>query len=235
METLRLGSSGTIVQYLQSLLKTLSFYSGKIDGVFGNQTKNAVIVFQREFGITQDGIVGRLTWNKLSTFFYIVPTDIEYGSNILEINSNGFYFKFPFLEQGIIGYSVLKKDLKYFKFGNGSKHFFYFGAIHANEWITAVLLMKFLENLCTAYLNRENIFGYSAVELFNQCSLYVVPLANPDGVDLVVGNLEKYDLNSYNFAKMLALNYPSISFPSGWKANIDGESLINFHLFIFKK
>ncbi len=225
METLKLGSNGTIVQYLQSTLKTLGFYSGTVDGIFGNQTKNAVIIFQREFGISQDGIVGSNTWNKLSSFFYIVPTDISYGSNILEINSKGFASKFSFLEQGNIGYSILGKELKYFKFGNGPKQVFYNGSIHGNEWINTTLLMKFLENLCMAYLNRENIWGYPAVSLFNQYTLYVVPLANPDGVDLVVGNLQKYDLKSYNSAKQLSLNYPSIPFPNGWKANIEGIDL----------
>ena len=124
---------GTIVEYLQSILKTLGFNNGKIDGIFGNQTKNAVIVFQRNFGIAQDGIVGPQTWNKLSNYFYIVPTDISYGSNILSINLEGFARKFPFLEQGNIGYSALGKNLKYLKFGIGKKQVFYSASIHANE------------------------------------------------------------------------------------------------------
>ena len=225
MELLKLGSTGTLVQYLQSTLKTLGFYKGNIDGIFGNQTKNAVITFQREFGIPQDGIVGPNTWNKLSAFFYIVPTDISYGSNILSINSQGFATKFPFLEQGNIGYSVLKKELKYFKFGRGPKQIFYSGAIHGNEWINTTLLMKFLENLCTAYLNRGNIWGYPASSLFNQYTLYVVPLANPDGVDLVVGNIKKYHPQSYNSAQKLSQNYLTIQFTNGWKANIEGIDL----------
>ncbi len=124
---------GVIVEYLQSILKTLGFHKGKIDGIFGNQTKNSVIIFQRNFGIPQDGIVGNQTWNKLSNYFYIVPTDISYGSNILSINLEGFARKFPFLEQGNIGYSALGKNLKYLKFGVGQKQVFYSASIHANE------------------------------------------------------------------------------------------------------
>lgn len=225
METLKLGSTGTLVEYLQSILKTLGFYKGKIDGIFGSQTKSAVIIFQREFGITQDGIVGPNTWNKLSSFFYIVPTDISYGYNILSINLEGFTRKFPFLEQTNIGYSSLGKPLKALRFGRGTKQVFYSSSIHANEWITSVLLMKFLENLSTAYLNQSEIWGYPAVELFNKISLYIVPMVNPDGVDLVVGNTEKYQPDIYNYAKNLSNNYPSIPFPSGWKANINGIDL----------
>lgn len=225
MEILKLGSNGTLVEYLQSTLKTLGFYKGNIDGIFGNQTKSAVITFQREFGISQDGIVGKDTWNKLSNFFYIVPTDISYGSNILSINLEGFSKKYPFLEQGNFGYSALGKNLKYLKFGNGSKQVFYSASIHANEWITSVLIMKFIENLSTAYLNKSTIWGYPAQELFNNYSLYLVPMINPDGVDLVVGNTQKYLPDIYAQAKKLSTNYPSIPFPNGWKANINGIDL----------
>lgn len=225
IETLKLGSTGTLVQYLQSTLKTLGFYNGNIDGIFGNQTKNAVQTFQRNFGITADGIVGTNTWNKLSTFFYIVPTNISYGSNILDINLQGFKSKFPFLEQSNFGYSVLGKELKYIKFGNGNKQIFYNASIHANEWINSVLLMKFLENLATAYLNNTNIWGVPASYLYSTYSLYIAPMVNPDGVDLVVGNLAKYNPQNYENAKKLSQNYPQIPFPQGWKANINGIDL----------
>lgn len=216
---------GTLVQYLQSLLNTLGFYKGQIDGIFGNQTKSAVIVFQREFGISQDGIVGTNTWNKLSNFFYIVPTNIQYGSNILEINLTGFSKKFPFLEIGNIGYSVLRNPIHYIRFGMGPKQVFYQSSIHANEWINTIVLMKFLENLSNAFLNFSSLWGYPAATLFNQYSLYVVPLSNPDGVDLVIGNIEKYNSDIYSYAEKLSRNYPNIPFPSGWKANINGIDL----------
>lgn len=214
METLKIGSTGTLVQYLQSTLKTLGFYKGNIDGIFGSQTKSAVIIFQREFGISQDGIVGPNTWAKLSNFFYIVPTDVSYGHNIFEINLEGFKSKFPFLEQINIGYSALGKQLKAIRFGTGPKQVYYSASYHANEWINSPLLMKFLENLSTAYINRSEIWGYPAIDLFNKISLYVTPMVNPDGVDLVVGNTKQYQPDIYNYAQNLSRNYPSIPFPN---------------------
>lgn len=57
----RLGSSGSEVRQIQEKLKSLGYYNGSIDGVYGTQTKNAVTAFQRNCGITADGICGKTT------------------------------------------------------------------------------------------------------------------------------------------------------------------------------
>ena len=106
--------------------------------------------------------------------------------------------------------------------------------IHTNEWITTPLLMKFLENISKSYVNNMSILGYNARELFSNVSLYIVPMVNPDGVDLVTGLFSENSW-AYTNAKRISNNFPDIPFPNGWKANIEGESLINFHHFIFKK
>lgn len=151
----------------------------------------------------------------------IVPTNRSYTYEILKHNINELKIAYPFLEIGNIGYSVLGKEIPCIKIGNGAKEVLYHASIHANEWITSVVLMKFIENFCRAYIFNTNIYGYSAQNLFNQVSLYIVPMVNPDGVDLVTGNVDKKS-SVYRNYENIAKNFPRISFPDGWKANFNG-------------
>ncbi len=69
-EVLQLGDTGSDISVLQYYLAFIAaFYdtvpSVAVDGVFGRDTLNSVIAFQREFGLRQDGIVGRQTWYAL--------------------------------------------------------------------------------------------------------------------------------------------------------------------------
>lgn len=59
------GSQGDEVRRIQTKLSQLGLYSGSIDGIFGTNTKNAVIAFQKQKGLTADGIVGEKTLKAL--------------------------------------------------------------------------------------------------------------------------------------------------------------------------
>jgi N-acetylmuramoyl-L-alanine amidase len=56
--TLKLGSSGADVEKVQSRLRQWGYYTGAVDGVYGQATADAVKMFQQRNGITPDGVVG---------------------------------------------------------------------------------------------------------------------------------------------------------------------------------
>lgn len=154
----------------------------------------------------------------------IVKINIAYTYRILREEIEELQRKYSFLEIGNIGYSVLGKPIPYIKLGRGEKEVCYSASFHANEWITSVLLMKFIEDFCKAYKNNQEIYGYQARQIFNQTTIYLIPMVNPDGVDLVTGAVET-NSNIYQNYEYIAKNFPAIPFPSGWKANFNGVDL----------
>lgn len=64
-QLLKFGSTGSAVKKLQTFLNALGYNCGTVDGVFGAQTKAAVMAFQKANGLTVDGICGSETWGKL--------------------------------------------------------------------------------------------------------------------------------------------------------------------------
>ncbi len=61
----KVGSSGNEVKEIQQRLKDWGYYTGAVDGKYGEATRTAVVWFQKKHGITADGIVGAQTAEKL--------------------------------------------------------------------------------------------------------------------------------------------------------------------------
>ena len=63
------GSRGVYVMVLQDALNYLGYNSGNIDGLFGPNTRAAVVRFQRDNNLSADGIVGCNTWRRITNKF----------------------------------------------------------------------------------------------------------------------------------------------------------------------
>jgi g-D-glutamyl-meso-diaminopimelate peptidase len=265
---------GTDVMEIQALLQKIGYNPGGIDGIFGPQTQQAVIAFQRDNGLTPDGIIGPNTYRMLEPMllgymrysiqagdtiyglarrFYtttarivtanpglnpynlqigqqiivpfgidVVDTNIAYTYEIMERDIQGLRVRYPFLEVGVAGRSVLGKNLYYIKIGNGPNQVFYNGSHHALEWITTPLLMKFIENFSKAYVDERNIRGYDVRDIWDQSTIYIIPMVNPDGVNLVLNGLQP-DNPYYN--ELIRWNNGSTDFSQVWQANIRGVDL----------
>lgn len=144
-----------------------------------------------------------------------------YGEMIKAIDRLMLYY--PFVEKITIGNSVMGKEIPALKIGTGNTQVCYSGAFHANEWITVPVLLRFAEEFAAAAAAGESLYGVDGRWLYQQVSCYLIPLLNPDGVDLVTGGLTEGSY--YEQAKAIAAAYPEIPFPDGWKANIDGVDL----------
>ena len=143
----------------------------------------------------------------------IVPTNVNYNYSLMSQNLVTLNRTYPFLNVQTVENSVLGKNIYVVKLGKGTKKVFYSASIHANEWITSVLLMKFIEDYCIAYNNNSRLYGYSVRSLFNSVSIYIMPMINPDGVDLVTGNLNPFSF-AYMNARNISEQFPDIPFPS---------------------
>lgn len=152
----------------------------------------------------------------------IVDTNVNYTYEIMEKDIMALKERYPFIQVGVAGKSVLGKNLYYIKLGDGSNEVFYNGAHHALEWITALLLMKFIEDFSRAYSEGSKIKGYNIKDIWNRSSIYIMPMVNPDGVDLVINGLQR---NNPYYDDLIKWNNGSTDFSKNWQANIKGVDL----------
>ncbi len=156
--------------------------------------------------------------------FAVVPTDLPFTSEILELCIQGLCARYPFLRREQIARTAYGRAVSAITIGQGQRSFLYNASHHANEWITTPLLMKFLEDYALAISNRAALAGLDAQTLFSRSRLVLVPMVDPDGVDLVTGAIAPGS-EEYRAAENIAAYYPVIPFPDGWKANLRGVDL----------
>ena len=117
----------------------------------------------------------------------IVRTDIPITWQRCEEDIRRIVDTYPFCRTEQIGVTAFGRTLRMLAIGNGPRKVFYSAAHHANEWITALVLLKFAEELAEAIQNGGEIFGVPASRIVEEAAIYMVPMVDPDGVDLVVG------------------------------------------------
>ena len=131
---------------------------------------------------------------------------------------------YPFCRSELLTATAFQRPIRTLVIGNGPRKVIYTAAHHANEWITALVLLKFAEELAREIRDGGTISGVDAQQIADTATIYMIPMVNPDGVDLVVGAIQPGQLQ-YERAQRLAEYYPQIPFPDGWKADLLGVDL----------
>ncbi|MFZ5825406.1 MAG: M14 family metallopeptidase [Bacillota bacterium] len=109
-----------------------------------------------------------------------------YGYENLQADVRRLAMRHRFVRTGSAGRSVMGRQLPLIRIGIGPKRVHYNGAFHAHEWITAPLLVRFAQAYAAALQQGDE----RARRLFEATSLYLVPMVNPDGVELVINGTD---------------------------------------------
>ncbi len=141
---------------------------------------------------------------------------------------DSFKKEYPFLVCHSIGKSVCGRDIMAYSLGNYKNIVLFAGAFHAQEWLTGLVLLRFLEKVCEAVKNEKTISGVDiSASLFSK-GLTVIPCVNPDGVEIVlngaesagklkdsVSDIAKNDFSKWNSnANGVDINH---NFDAGWE------------------
>ena len=154
----------------------------------------------------------------------IVKTDVPQTSELCNNTILELVKIYPFLRTELLTETAFGRKIRTLVIGKGKRKVIYSAAHHANEWITTPILLKFAEELAETIENGGEIFRMDAKMLAETVTIYLVPMVNPDGVDLVTGAIKPGE-GQYETARTLADSYPRIPFPDGWKANLLGVDL----------
>lgn len=120
-----------------------------------------------------------------------------------------------------IGESVMGRSIPCIKIGRGKKNIVINGAHHGLEYITSAFLISFIKKFSEALLNGEDMYGYDVKKIYKNTSLYIVPMINPDGVDIAVNGLDITNEWHRRLISMVGIH----SFQKVWQANVNGVDL----------
>jgi len=147
-----------------------------------------------------------------------VHTNIPFTSQVQEAVIKQLAVLYPCLDVSVIGYSLKGRPIYALTAGYGPVSYMYNASHHANEWITSVILTRFAEDIAREinpawqnWVGGKEPDGGPNSPWYERFTLHMVPMVNPDGVDIVT--------NGYNDAwKANACGVDlNSNYPAGWE------------------
>jgi len=119
-----------------------------------------------------------------------------------------------------IGSSYQDRNLYLLKFGEGNRKIIVIGGVHGREGLTSLLIMRLLEEYVFSYEENKSIASYDIRNIFNNVTIYFLPMINPDGIEIAINGIK----NLKNKEFYLKANENQSDFKR-WKANARGVDL----------
>lgn len=152
--------------------------------------------------------------NTISDEFYLMPPSARTVDDALFKIRNSC----PKVRVFGIGKSLLSRPITAAAIGNvRQNHATLFTAgFHGQEWLTTLLMIRFLDDLANHINNPCGFFGADVKKALCQSGLVIVPLVNPDGVEIAVNGAKTAGVYSGSVEKMLE------RYGGKWQANAAG-------------
>lgn len=152
----RYGSSGAEVKAIQQALKDRGLFNAGITGYYGEQTQSAVRRFQKQQGLTVDGIAGPATLRALGVSIGSIPSSTEANINLLARIISAEARGEPYKGQVAVGAVILNR-IEHPSFPDTLS-----GVIYQNGAFTAIVDGQFNEPVASSAYNaaRDALNGW---------------------------------------------------------------------------
>lgn len=132
---------------------------------------------------------------------------------------NNILKSYPFIESGILTKSLCGRTIPIVSIGNLKNRVLLVGAFHGMEWLTSLILLKFLDELGEAIQLNRRFFNLDVSRHLNNVGVAIIPCINPDGVEI--------SLTGFSCAKQYSEIIKKISGGDTkfWQANARGVDL----------
>lgn len=116
----------------------------------------------------------------VKTKYYDTPADEQNRTRITKMLTE----QFPFLKYEPIGESRCGRKIESFSLGCEDEQVLFCGAFHGMEWLTSLLLFRFLETVCRCVETGGSVCGINIDRFLDRRGLIIIPCVNPDGVEI---------------------------------------------------
>ncbi|ADU26476.1 M14 family metallopeptidase [Ethanoligenens harbinense] len=144
---------------------------------------------------------------------------MPFGTSELREATHKLQERYASLRTQTIGESVLGRPLFLYLLGQGPCQALYVGGVHALEYITSMLLVRFTERLCACAETGGTLHGLGAASFLSNHALAVLPMLNPDGVEIHLHGAQTAGAAAATVMRLSGGDF------STWQANARGVDL----------